>query len=187
MNRTDTTITLSWVSPFPNTHFKVFYRSPTDTKFILFQDSFRDSESTVIGLEPNTRYRLAVQGCCDNLWDPLDMVTIFSQTLPQTISIKVTETSVERQPQEATRETPPLTFEQIPQLFICPITQEVMTDPVSAADGFVYERSAIESWLGLNSTSPMTRQELADTSLVSVVPLRSAIQDWLKTGNIKDI
>jgi hypothetical protein len=29
---------------------------------------------------------------------------------------------------------------------ICPITLEVMTDPVCTTDGHVYERSAIEGW-----------------------------------------
>ena len=30
--------------------------------------------------------------------------------------------------------------------FLCPITQEVMTDPVLTSDGYTYERDAIEHW-----------------------------------------
>ena len=30
--------------------------------------------------------------------------------------------------------------------FLCPITQEVMTDPVLTSDGHTYERDAIEHW-----------------------------------------
>lgn len=39
--------------------------------------------------------------------------------------------------------------------FYCPITQELMTDPVVDPDGNSYERSAIEAWLKNNSTSPI--------------------------------
>ena len=32
--------------------------------------------------------------------------------------------------------------------FECPITMEIMDDPVICCDGFTYERRAIEEWLG---------------------------------------
>ena len=41
---------------------------------------------------------------------------------------------------------------------LCPITQELPIDPVMAEDGRVYERSAIEDWLKLKSTSPKTNK-----------------------------
>ncbi|KAK9819484.1 hypothetical protein WJX81_005966 [Elliptochloris bilobata] len=53
-----------------------------------------------------------------------------------------------------------------PVEYICPITQEVMTDPTVAADGFTYERSAIMQWLQLGHvTSPMTNQPLPHPGL----------------------
>ena len=40
---------------------------------------------------------------------------------------------------------------------VCPITLEIMSDPVVAADGRTYERSAIEDWLSTGKqTSPLT-------------------------------
>ncbi|KAL0030823.1 hypothetical protein WJX77_008253 [Trebouxia sp. C0004] len=39
-------------------------------------------------------------------------------------------------------------------LLCCPITQELMVDPVIAADGHTYERDAFEKWLLRSSTSP---------------------------------
>jgi len=39
--------------------------------------------------------------------------------------------------------------------FLCPITHELMTDPVIDPDGNSYERSAIVNWLKENSTSPI--------------------------------
>ena len=38
----------------------------------------------------------------------------------------------------------------------CPITHEIMNDPVIAADGHTYERRAIERWLSQKNYSPMT-------------------------------
>ena len=52
-----------------------------------------------------------------------------------------------------------------------------MTDPVIAADGFSYERSAIEQWLHSHKTSPMTNQNLPHTNLIPNHSLRSAIQE----------
>ena len=50
--------------------------------------------------------------------------------------------------------------------YVCPITQAIMTDPVCAADGHSYERSAIERWLGEgNSRSPKTNLQMAHTHL----------------------
>ncbi|GAB4814455.1 hypothetical protein N2152v2_001501 [Parachlorella kessleri] len=46
--------------------------------------------------------------------------------------------------------------------FVCPITHEIMQDPVVAADGYSYDRHAIEAWLATRSTSPMTNEELED-------------------------
>ena len=40
---------------------------------------------------------------------------------------------------------------------ICPLTRELITDPVKADDGYTYERAQIAQWLNNNSTSPMTR------------------------------
>ena len=49
----------------------------------------------------------------------------------------------------------------IPDAFLCPITLELMTDPVVALDGHTYERSAIEDWFaGGNMLSPKTGAEI---------------------------
>lgn len=44
--------------------------------------------------------------------------------------------------------------------FTCPITREIMEDPVVTADGHSYERRAIEEWLQRKWTSPVTGQRL---------------------------
>lgn len=42
----------------------------------------------------------------------------------------------------------------------CCITSQNMTDPVIDKDGYTYERAAIEQWLHIHGTSPMTRQSM---------------------------
>ena len=67
---------------------------------------------------------------------------------------------------------------QAPSQFICPITHEIMTDPVTTADGHAYERAAIEQWLRTNDTSPLTGARLPNRNLVTVHPLRQLIAEF---------
>jgi hypothetical protein len=64
-----------------------------------------------------------------------------------------------------------------PANFMCPITNEVMEDPVVAADGHTYEREAIETWFRRRNTSPMTNQVIPP-NLVPNFNLRSHIAAW---------
>lgn len=50
--------------------------------------------------------------------------------------------------------------------FTCPITLEVMKEPVVAADGYSYEKNAIKKWLKKNTTSPVTGASLITKNLV---------------------
>ncbi|KAF6726691.1 WD repeat, SAM and U-box domain-containing protein 1 [Oryzias melastigma] len=68
---------------------------------------------------------------------------------------------------------------EVPDHFLCPITRELMKDPVIAADGFSYERESIESWIqGKNKTSPMTNLPLQTTLLTPNRSLKMAITHW---------
>jgi hypothetical protein len=55
--------------------------------------------------------------------------------------------------------------ERLRELCTCPITQEVMSDPVIASDGHCYERAAIARCIHAGAPSPLTRQQL-EPSLV---------------------
>lgn len=56
--------------------------------------------------------------------------------------------------------------------FMCPIVHERMMQPVLAADGHTYEREAIETWVQMHSTSPMTGAPLAHRYLTDNFALR---------------
>jgi len=62
--------------------------------------------------------------------------------------------------------------------FMCPILHERMKCPVLAADGFTYERQAIEKWLAMHNTSPMTGAELAHRFLTENFALRHLIDAY---------
>ena len=48
-----------------------------------------------------------------------------------------------------------------PDELLCPITRELMLEPMVAADGYTYERSALCAWFdGGHDTSPMTNARL---------------------------
>ena len=79
----------------------------------------------------------------------------------------------------------PAPREEPPADFICPITTELMSDPVMAADGHSYERSAIERWLATKSTSPMTGEELQHTCLANHHMLRRMIREWGETHSAR--
>lgn len=66
-----------------------------------------------------------------------------------------------------------------PLEFVCPITRQVMRDPVIAADGQSYERAAITAFLQAgNVTSPVSGQRLSHPGLVRNAALATAISDW---------
>ena len=60
---------------------------------------------------------------------------------------------------------------------IASITMETMTDPVFAADGHVYDRASIESFLETHDTSPLTNEPLATKSLTPNDALRSRLRE----------
>jgi hypothetical protein len=64
--------------------------------------------------------------------------------------------------------------------FTCPITQEIMKDPVCTIDGHSYERKAIETWFERRITSPLTGALLGSRTIFPNHALRGSIEDWRK-------
>ncbi|PRQ32633.1 putative aminoacyltransferase, E1 ubiquitin-activating enzyme [Rosa chinensis] len=68
----------------------------------------------------------------------------------------------------------------IPSHFLCPISLEVMRDPVTVSTGITYDRESIERWLSSckNKACPVTKQQLFDADLTPNHNLRRIIQAW---------
>ena len=62
-----------------------------------------------------------------------------------------------------------------PSSFMCPITHEMMVDPVFTADGHTFERKAIAKWFERHCTRPATNKQLEHTVLTSNFALKKAI------------
>ncbi|KDO27221.1 hypothetical protein SPRG_07470 [Saprolegnia parasitica CBS 223.65] len=61
------------------------------------------------------------------------------------------------------------------QSFLCPISCEIMRDPVIARDGHSYERAQITRWFQSHRRSPVTNEELPSTELMPNYSLKQAI------------
>ncbi|KAL5709094.1 hypothetical protein ACHQM5_019817 [Ranunculus cassubicifolius] len=68
----------------------------------------------------------------------------------------------------------------IPSYFLCPISLEILRDPVTLSTGITYDRENIEKWLysSKNNTCPVTKQVLVETELTPNHTLRRLIQGW---------
>ena len=68
---------------------------------------------------------------------------------------------------------------EYPNIFLCPITCDIMLDPVSATDGHTYERSAIQRWFDDGKlSSPITNVGMPSTDLVPNHAMKSQISSW---------
>lgn len=72
---------------------------------------------------------------------------------------------------------------QIPQEFLCPITLELMNEPVICDDGYTYERASIIDLK--DNLSPMTRQPINKNKLIVNRALKDLINIFIEKNNIK--
>ncbi|KAG2329832.1 hypothetical protein Bca4012_020639 [Brassica carinata] len=74
----------------------------------------------------------------------------------------------------------------VPDDFRCPISLEMMRDPVIVSTGQTYERTCIEKWIEAgHSTCPKTQQALTSTTLTPNYVLRSLIAQWCEANDIE--
>lgn len=74
----------------------------------------------------------------------------------------------------------------IPSDFCCPLSLELMTDPVIVASGQTYERAFIKKWIDLGLfVCPKTRQTLAHTTLIPNYTVKALIANWCELNNVK--
>ncbi|XVE69591.1 hypothetical protein DITRI_Ditri10aG0002900 [Diplodiscus trichospermus] len=77
-----------------------------------------------------------------------------------------------------------LHIEPLYDAFICPLTKQVMRDPVTLENGQTFEREAIEKWFrecresGRKLVCPLTLKELKTTDLNPSIALRNTIEEW---------
>jgi hypothetical protein len=80
--------------------------------------------------------------------------------------------SSDKQPIDSPNDMRPVSREHL----LCPITGQLMIDPVFAKDGRCYEKEAIEKWIDQKGNSPFTRQPLNGNDLQPCRPVRHMIE-----------
>ena len=87
--------------------------------------------------------------------------------------------------------TPPLDGTEPLPAFICPISQEIMIDPVMTSDGHTYDRQCIMQWFEQGNTrSPLTNLPLegANWLIPNRALLQASMQQQERMANInKDL
>ncbi|KAL7589330.1 U-box domain-containing protein 44 [Lactuca sativa] len=75
-------------------------------------------------------------------------------------------------------------IEPIYDAFICPLTKQIMRDPVTLENGQTFEREAIENWFNECKENnrklicPLTLKELKTTDMNPSIALRNTIEEW---------
>mmetsp|Transcript_19250 Transcript_19250/g.36398 ORF Transcript_19250/g.36398 Transcript_19250/m.36398 type:complete len:206 (-) Transcript_19250:45-662(-) len=76
------------------------------------------------------------------------------------------------------------TLVPVPQEFICPLTLDIMVEPLLSREGHNYDREAILSWVADNGTSPLTRAPLRPSQLLRNRALETKIGYFLEQNGI---
>uniref|UniRef100_A0A1D1Y9P1 RING-type E3 ubiquitin transferase n=1 Tax=Anthurium amnicola TaxID=1678845 RepID=A0A1D1Y9P1_9ARAE len=82
--------------------------------------------------------------------------------------------------------SPAAETDAVPEHFLCPISSEIMKDPVVLATGETYDRSFIESWLNAgHRTCPRTQQVLSHSILTPNHLLRRMVSEWCESHGVE--
>ena len=68
----------------------------------------------------------------------------------------------------------------ISEHLLCPISQEIMNEPVISPYGNTYDEKSIKDWLIKNNNDPLTRQVFAENQLIKNHVLKDIIEEFKK-------
>jgi hypothetical protein len=71
-----------------------------------------------------------------------------------------------------------------PEEFNCPITHQLLVDPVIAVDFHTYERAAIKKWFSANNTSPMSNENIVNKTLRTNLFAKKSIEQFLEANKV---
>ena len=78
---------------------------------------------------------------------------------------------------------------EVPSYFRCPISMELIRDPVTVSTGVTYDRESIEQWIFSckKKTCPATMQRLENFDLIPNHTLRRLIKGWCVANSSKGV
>ncbi|KAH7839663.1 hypothetical protein Vadar_007013 [Vaccinium darrowii] len=122
-----------------------------------------------------------VISCGEDLGDCVQTISFLLQKLKDVVIGNPDKDTPEAE-KELIRHRSPV----IPDDFRCPISLELMKDPVIVSTGQTYERSCIQKWLDAgHKTCPKTQQTLLHTALTPNYVLKSLIALWCESNGIE--
>jgi hypothetical protein len=71
-----------------------------------------------------------------------------------------------------------------PTTYVCPLTLQIMDDPVLDGCGHCFDRDAITAWLSFHSMCPISRKPLCTRDLIEAVALKERIASWKKEHEV---
>ena len=146
---------------------------PDSTILPLLQDDVEADPAVAALLAKVGLERLAV----DFAREQIDATTLPLLAVEDLVDVGISTADAERVV-AAVAPAPPGPAE-VPENLCCPISMELMTQPVIAADGFTYDRASIEAWLARGkTTSPTTGAPLAHTHLTPNHLVKSMIAEY---------
>ena len=87
-----------------------------------------------------------------------------AKIIQQKERLKKMEENIKKDQQSFFKKQYEMEIEEINRLlqneYSCPISKEIMQNPVITTDGFFYEKKLIKNWLKQNDSSPMTREPI---------------------------
>lgn len=81
-------------------------------------------------------------------------------------------------------------MEPVYDALVCPLTKQIMQDPVTLENGQTFEREAIEKWFkeckesGRRLVCPLTQKELRSADLNPNIALRNIIEEWTARNEV---
>ncbi|KAG2653876.1 U-box domain-containing protein 21-like [Panicum virgatum] len=108
------------------------------------------------------------------------MVTPVSRSRHRPRAARVAVAEIPLATRRTTRQPAPTAAEAaVPGHFLCPISLEMMRDPVTAPTGITYDRDSVEGWLERGHvTCPVTGRPLRAEDLIPNHATRRMIQEW---------
>lgn len=105
-----------------------------------------------------------------------------SAAIAEPFAARSSSTIEETKPQRSTSPPQPAIplglLREPPPDMLCPITHELMVEPVILADGHSYELAVIEKWLANHDVSPMTGEVLPSKRTTPNITLKKLIGAW---------
>ena len=74
--------------------------------------------------------------------------------------------------------------ENLMESYCCPISGEIMEDPVITPSGITYDKKSIEQWLQKKAIDPLSKKPLKKEELIPNRALKESIIEYKKSHNL---